>query len=179
MIIEADGFSFDFTDAIDAFIFDEKDKTSPHYHGLPMKGVDIIVVLRDACLFVELKDLNDPASYDEMMATENDINDALQRRQTFNWLKNYLKYKYRDTYLCRHAENQIDHTKPLHYICVLTFENALNTRLQKTLKKELPVGKASKRWQFEIARSVQVMNVANWNKNFPKWPLHHQRLLPA
>ena len=47
MKIEADGFAFDFTDALDGFVFDEKDKTQPHYHGLShaMKAVDIIVEL--------------------------------------------------------------------------------------------------------------------------------------
>lgn len=43
MKIEVDGFSFDFTDAIDAFVFDEKYKSQSHYHGLSqaMKAVDI------------------------------------------------------------------------------------------------------------------------------------------
>jgi hypothetical protein len=47
MKIEADGFSFDFTDAIDAFIFDEKDKKKNHDHSLSqaMKAVDLIVEL--------------------------------------------------------------------------------------------------------------------------------------
>ena len=30
MKIEADGFAFDFTNALDVFVFDEKDKTKPH-----------------------------------------------------------------------------------------------------------------------------------------------------
>ena len=41
MKIDADGFSFDFTDAINAFVFDEKDKSKPTYHGLPMKAVEL------------------------------------------------------------------------------------------------------------------------------------------
>jgi len=47
MSIEVDGFEFDFTDAIDVFVFDEKDKTNPMYHGLShaMKAVDLIVEL--------------------------------------------------------------------------------------------------------------------------------------
>jgi hypothetical protein len=42
--MEVDGFSFDFTDAIDVFIFDEKKKNQAHYHGLSqaMKAVGII-----------------------------------------------------------------------------------------------------------------------------------------
>lgn len=34
MKIEADGSEFDFQDALDAFVFDEKDRSSPGYHGL-------------------------------------------------------------------------------------------------------------------------------------------------
>lgn len=65
MKIEADGFCFDFTDAIDAFIFDEKDKQKPHYHGLSqaMKGVDIIVELDNdylarSCVVVNIERWN-------------------------------------------------------------------------------------------------------------------------
>ena len=45
MKIEADGFSFDFTNAVD--VFDEKDKNQSHYYGLShaMKAVDIIIEL--------------------------------------------------------------------------------------------------------------------------------------
>lgn len=167
MKIDADGFSFDFTDAINAFVFDEKDKSKPSYHGLPMKAVDIVAEFSDAYIFVEMKDLHDPDSYNEMLADGEE--DGKTKRANFKWLKNYLKYKYRDTYIFRHAEDKAD--KPIHYICLLTFDNALNTRLQKSLKQELPVGKASKRWRREIASSCHVLNVDRWNSNFPKWPV--------
>ena len=52
MRIEADGFEFDFPDALDAFCFDEKDKTKPHFHGLShaMKAVDLVIELpTDTC----------------------------------------------------------------------------------------------------------------------------------
>ena len=39
--------------------------------------------------------------------------------------------------------------------------------------KELPVGLASKRWKQELVKSCQVVNVAKWNQNFPKWPVTH------
>lgn len=169
MKIEADGFVFDFTDAINAFVFDEKDKAKPSYHGLPMKAVDIVVELAQAYLFIEMKAFDDPAVFNEASGDDNE--DIKAKRDKFKWLKNYLKYKYRDTYVFRQAENKVD--KPIHYICLLTFDNALNTRIQKSLKQELPVGIASKRWLREIACSCQVLNVARWNNNFPKWPLRH------
>jgi hypothetical protein len=167
MKIEADGFSFDFTDAIDAFVFDEKDKTKPTYHGLPMKAVDIVAEFADAYVYVEMKDFDNPDLYNHEIA-END-EEVKAKRDNFKWLKNYLKYKYRDSYLCRHAEEKVE--KPIHYICLLTLDNALNIAMQKALTQELPIGKASRRWKQEIVKSCQVVNVTKWNDNFPKWPV--------
>lgn len=167
MKIDADGFLFDFTDASDVFVFDEKDKSKPTYHGLPMKAVDIVAEFSDAYLFVEMKDFNDPAIYDALSSDSVEL--TTKKRDNFKWLKNYLKYKYRDTYLFRHAEQKVD--KPIHYICLLTFENALNMTMQKALRKELPVGVASKRWKQEIVTSCQVVTISKWNENFPKWPV--------
>ena len=169
MTIDADGFFFDFTDALDVFVFDEKDKSKATYHGLPMKAVDIVAEFQDAYVFVEMKDFENPASYNVDIYASDEELDA--KRNSFKYLKNYLKYKYRDTYLYRHAEQKVE--KPIHYICLLTFDNAQNSVMQKLLKKELPVGLPSKRWKQEIVHSCQVVNVARWNKNFPKWPVSH------
>ncbi len=119
MKIDADGFSFDFTDAIDAFVFDESDRAKPTYHGQPMKAVDIVAEFDAAYVYVEMKDFHDPEMYDQSFA-END-EEGMKKRDNFKWLKNVLKYKYRDSYLYRHAEQKVD--KPIHYICLLTFEN--------------------------------------------------------
>ena len=149
MKVSADGFSFDFTDALDAFVFDEKDKAKPTYHGQPMKAVDIIAEFQEAYVFVEMKALNDPELYNTgEFGTEEELR---QKRDNFKWLKNYLKYKLRDTVLFRIAEQK--DTKPIHYICLLTFDNALNSAMKKALQKELPVGKASRRWKQEIVHS--------------------------
>jgi hypothetical protein len=173
MRIDADGFSFDFTDAVHAFVFDEKDKSKVTYHGLPMKAVDVVAEFDEAYLFVEMKDFDDPSMY-EGIATDTDET-IREKRDHFKWLKNNLKYKYRDTYLFRHAEDKVD--KPIHYICLLTFDNALNTAFQKALRRELPVGMASRRWMREIVTSCQVLNINKWNENFPKWPVN--RVAPA
>jgi len=161
-----DGFSFDFSDALDAFVFDEKDRSKPTFHGQPMKAVDIVVELADAYLYVEIKDFHDPAAYD--VERFDDEEELKAKRDAFRWLKNYLKYKYRDSYLYRHAEEKVE--KPIHYICLLTFENALNTVMQKALSRELPVGRVSRRWRRELVTSCQVLNLGKWNQHFPKWP---------
>lgn len=165
-VIEADGFKFDFPDAIDAFVFDEKDTSKPTFHGAPMKGVDIVVEFEEAYVYVEMKDYDDSSMYDVRGATTDD--EKRERQQSFKWLKNYLKYKFRDSYLYRHAEQKVE--KPIHYVCLITFDNALNSLMQKSLKRELPVGKASRRWVQNLAKSCQVVNLDKWNENFPKWP---------
>lgn len=85
MRVYADGFSFDFTDALDAFVFDEKDKTKPTYHGQPMKAVDIVAEFEDAYVFVEMKDFDNPAAYDTASFTTEDELSA--KRAGFKWLK--------------------------------------------------------------------------------------------
>lgn len=154
-VVEADGFEFHFTDAIDAFIFDEKDNTKPTFHGAPMKAVDIVAEFDDAYVYIELKDYDDPSIYDVLSFKTDD--EMHSRQDSFNWLKNYLKYKFRDSYLYRHAEQKVE--KPVHYICLINFDNALNSRMRKSLKQELPVGKASHRWVQSLATSCHVVNL--------------------
>jgi hypothetical protein len=167
IVVKTDGFEFRFEDAIDAFVFDETDKTKSTFHGVPMKCVDIVAEFDEAYVYVELKDYDDPAIFDIPEAsTENETH---TRQDNFRWLKNYLKYKFRDSYLYRHAENKVD--KPIRYICLTNFDNALNSRMQKSLKEELPVGKASRRWVQALATGCHVMNLDKWNDNFPKWPV--------
>ncbi|MBT8419359.1 MAG: hypothetical protein KJO08_00700 [Gammaproteobacteria bacterium] len=167
MRVDTDRFSFDFSNALDAFVFDEIDKNKSTYHGQPMKAVDIVAEFDETYLYVEIKDYGDPGMYDEALADSDD--EIGTKRDHFKWLRGYLKYKYRDSYLFRHAEHKVD--KPIHYICLLTFDNALNTRMQKELSRELPVGKKSKRWKQAIVESCHVVNIDRWNANFPKWPV--------
>jgi len=166
-VVEADGFEFRFEDALEAFVFDETDRTKSTFHGAPMKGVDIVAEFDEAYVYVELKDYDDSSSYDILGAANDSEKES--RQASFKWLKNYLKYKFRDSYLYRHAEQKVE--KPIHYICLVTFDNALTSRMQKSLKKELPVGKASRRWVQALAKSCQVVNLDKWNENFPKWPV--------
>lgn len=167
MRVNTCGFEFRFTDAVDAFVFDEKDKAKTTFHGAPMKAVDIIVELESSYLYVEIKDYDDSSLHDILNASpESPLSD---RQKRFNWLKGYLKYKFRDSYLYRHAEDRVE--KPIHYICLVNFNNALNSRIQKSLKREIPVGRPSPRWLRTLARSCKIVNLDKWNENFPKWPV--------
>jgi len=168
MILETDGYRINFTDAINAFKFDETDSLKSTYHGVTeLKAVDIIAEFESSYLFVEIKNYNNPDDYYE--AKGIDVDDLQKKHNKFICLKNRLKYKYRDSYIYRHAENKVD--KPIYYLCLLNFDNALNGKLAKSLRYELPVGIKSPRWHKEIAKSCQVLNESAWNRNFPKWPL--------
>lgn len=163
---ECDGYLFDFTDAIHAFTFDEKDKNSAYYHGAPMKAVDLIAEFADAYVFVEVKDYSDqdPDTYNPSLTGTDE--EKKQRRASMKWLKNYLKYKYRDSLLFRHAEGRVD--KPIHYICLMTFDNALSNTFAKALRPELPVS-LHRRWTTGIVKSCHVINFERWQKNYPAW----------
>lgn len=163
MIVESDGYRFDFSDAVAAFKFDETDPTSTAFHGAPMKAVDIVAELPHAYLFVEVKHYDNPADFSA------DSSDTTGKFDYFTWLKKYLKYKYRDSYLYRYAEDKTD--KPVHYLCLLNFDDALNTIMRKNLRKDLPVENTPDRWIRSIAESCQVLNLSAWNRNFPNWPV--------
>ena len=155
MILQEGSLEFDFADAIDGFKFDETDRFSEHYHGLShcMKAVDFIVELETDYLLVEVKDFHDPGQY--------------EAPESFNKLRNDLKIKFRDSLLYRFAEEQLN--KPIRYLCLMTLENPLNSRLMNELKRIVPEGVASSRWQRPLVESCIVANIDRWNQNFPKW----------
>ena len=165
MTVESGGYSFDFNEALNAFIFDETDKRKATFHGAPMKAVDILVELEKNYLFIEVKNYEDVAEFQK--SAEDDADTIKKKHDHQKWLKNYLKYKFRDSYLYRHAEGKVD--KPIHYLCLINFDNALNHALNNNLRRELPVGKPTRRWLYKLAESCQVLNVAQWNDSFPKW----------
>lgn len=169
MIVRADGFEFDFVDAIDAFVFDEKDMAHDRFHGMPMKAVDVIVELVDKWFFIEMKDL---AKAGDAYTLEPEQDSELFCKDTrVARLKSVLKYKFRDTYLFRHAEGKIDN-RPVHYICLLTIDTALCTHLSSMLRMELPTKENNHRlWGRTLAQSCHVLNVKGWNNAFPRWPL--------
>ena len=169
MNIEADGFAFQFNSALDAFLFDEKDKTKPHFHGLShaMKAVDLVVELPTDYLFIEVKDFHAADDYDFKSAITPKQRD--DRQAHFNHLREVLKHKFRDTWLYRWAQGKAD--KPVRYLCLLTLDNALLSVLNKELRQQLPVGLAGPQWSKALAQSCVVLNLERWNANFPQWPV--------
>jgi hypothetical protein len=164
MIVESDGYRFDFTDAINAFKFDGS------VHDTRMKAVDIIAEFPDSYVFVEIKEY--PASHDpeaDRGPRDCDEIDCSKRKSHTAWLKNYLKHKYRDSFLYRFAENRVD--KRIRFLCLINFDNALNSYLRKTLAYEIPADNPPASWVNQIIDSCHVLNLAAWNRNFPNWPV--------
>jgi hypothetical protein len=169
MKVVTDGFVFHFPDALDAFNFDEKNKTNPRFHGLShaMKAVDLIVELPTDYLFIEVKDFFAPDDYNFKSASHTaQHKDRLDR---FNHLRDVLKHKFRDTWLYRWAEDKVD--KPVRYLCLLTLDNALLSVLSKELQAQIPVGLAAPRWSRQLAQTCVALNLDRWNASFPKWPV--------
>lgn len=166
MKVTADGFTFNFTDALDAFVFDEMDKQKPTYHGLPMKAVDVVAEFADSYVYVEVKDFSNPKKFGQW---DSGLMVSEAKQERFNNLRESLMYKYRDSYLFRHAEGKVE--KPVHYICLMGLDDAQSAFMQDELSRHLPVGQASPRWKQAIVESCHVVNMAKWNKDFPKWPV--------
>lgn len=169
MKIEVDGFEFDFSDALDAFRFDEQDTSKPHFHGLShtMKAVDVVVELPTDYLFIEVKDFHAVAD-DYNFKSAITPKQREDRQAHFNHLREVLKYKFRDTWLYRWAQGKAD--KPVRYLCLLTLDNAMLSVLSKELRQQLPVGLAGPNWSGALAQSCVVLNLERWNANFPQWP---------
>ncbi|MDO4574693.1 MAG: hypothetical protein Q4D98_05710 [Planctomycetia bacterium] len=155
IIIQQDGFSINFGNAR-AFVFDEKDKNSDHFHGMPMKSVDIIVEMGNCDFYIELKDYSSPERKNES-----------EPKDFRKYLKETLKYKFRDTFLYRYAEGRIP--QEIHYICLVEADHAMAQHMTQELKTELPLGKGP-RWKQPLASSCFVINLRTWNRQFPEWP---------
>lgn len=152
MILQEGALRFDFSGALEAFKFDEQDKTSPTCHGLShcMKAVDFVVEYADHYLFVEVKDPRRPDRFD----SEPDESALVKSLVT----------KFRDTFLYRWAEGKLD--KPVRYQCLIELDNAQTLHLMKQLKNQLPTNGPSKRWRRPLAQLCAVVNQATWNRAF-------------
>ena len=172
MKVQADGFEFEFPGALEAFIFDEKDKARPRFHGLShaMKAVDVVVELPNDTLFIEVKDFHAPDDYNFKSALTD--HETSERRQRLNHLRDVLVHKFRDTWLYRWAERQVGAPdKPVRYLCVLTLDNGLLGVVNKELRQQLPLNPPGPRWQRELATSCAVLNPQRWASAFPAWAL--------
>ncbi len=161
----------DFTDAIDAIVFDQMKSNQPNYHGIAeMHRVDFVVELEAAILFVEVKDPGNPRAQAEGL-------EKFFAELKSGTLGDTFAAKFIDTFLYRWAEERMH--KPVHYISLVTFEDSelLPNFSDEIAKKLPPMGKVMPRWKRRLAENCQVFNVELWNQSFPKWPA--TRIAPA
>lgn len=163
MIFTEGDLEINIPDAISGIKFDEVDKTQPNYHGLSscMKAVDFIVELRDCYLFIEIKDPAHPSTPAQNLADfKVDVSNGT--------LCKSIVGKFRDSFIYRWAENKLD--KPIYYLTIITLEDALLVPFQETVHRNLPYAPITARWERGLVKSCHVINLAAWNRNFPKWP---------
>ncbi len=153
----------DFTDAIDALVFDQMKPDQANYHGIgEMHRVDFIVEFDNAIIFVEIKDPANPDAQEKgLLKFEKEINDGT--------LSSTFASKFIDSFFYRWAENKL--SKTVHYINLVTLEAEVLLNLSDEISKKIsPSGKNSKRWQRHPIQNCQVFNIKTWNENFPNWP---------
>ena len=154
----------DFTDAIDAIVFDQMKADKPGYHGVrQMHRVDFVVELEKAILFVEVKDPGNPKAQAEGLAKfHGELQDGT--------LSDTFAAKFIDTFLYRWAEDCLN--KPVHYVSLVTLgDSSLLPNFSDEIANKLPpMGKSVPRWQRQLAENCQVFNIDLWNQSFPKWP---------
>jgi hypothetical protein len=154
----------DFTNAIDAIVFDQMKADQPGYHGIgQMHRVDFVVELAEAILFVEVKDPGNPKAQAEGLAKfHGELQDGT--------LSDTFAAKFIDTFLYRWAEECLQ--KPVHYISLVTLEdNELLPNFSDEIAKKIPpMGKSVPRWKRQLVENCQVFNIELWNASFPKWP---------
>lgn len=160
-----DGYEFDFPTAIDLYKFDETDKLAGnHYHGVTcFKAVDVMAEFPDKYVWIEIKTYSKEEI--EEMHRERRLKTEKDKYHHVNWLRNNLIRKYRDTFIYRYCENKLD--KPVFYVCLLNFDDALLVNFRKDLRLMLPVGlKRPARWVRPMLddNHLFVVNEATWNR---------------
>lgn len=145
-------------------------------HGLShcMQAVDFIVEQGDRMLFIEFKDPDHP------VARHKDRSRFLGRFLS-GALDNDLKTKYRDSFLYEWACGRA--SKPVYYLVLIgasTLSDAELLTRTDALKRQLPLsGPDGKAWKRPFVSGCAVLNLAAWNKAFPRFPANRISTLPA
>ena len=154
----------EFTNAIDAMIFDQMKTDQPDYHGIgEMHRVDFVVEFDDAIVFIEVKDPANPKAQEKgLRKFQKELNDGT--------LSSTFAAKFTDSFFYRWAENKL--SKTVHYLSLVTLESEVLPNFSDEIAKKIsPLGKSSSRWQRHPIQNCQVFNIETWNDNFPKWPV--------
>jgi hypothetical protein len=160
----------EFSDAIDALVFDQMKPGQPNYHGIgEMHRVDFVVEFEEAIVFVEVKDPENPKAQEKGLK-------KFQKKLSDGTLGSTFACKFIDSFFYRWAEDRL--SKSIYYLSLVTLESELLPNLSDEIAGKLsPSGKSSPRWQRHPVQNCQVFNIQTWNENFPKWPV--TRLIAA
>ena len=162
----------EFTDAIDALVFDQMKPDKPNYHGIgEMHRVDFIVEFDEAIVFVEIKDPDNPNAQEKgLRKFRSELNNGT--------LSSTFASKFIDSFFYRWAEDKL--SKTVHYLSLVTLETEVLLNLSDEIAKKIPSsGKSSTRWQRKPVDNCQVFNIETWSENFPKWPVTRLPVAPA
>lgn len=154
----------EFTDAIDALVFDQMKIGQPNYHGIAeMHRVDFVVEFAEAIVFVEVKDPGNPKKQEKgLKKFQEKLNDGI--------LSSTFASKFIDSFFYRWAEDKL--SKTIFYLNLVTLESELLPSLSDEIASKLsPAGKSASRWKRHPVQNCQVFNLQTWNENFPKWPV--------
>ena len=150
---------FTFNNVLDVRKFDDS------AHGLSdcMKAVDFIVERVDRYQFIEVKD---PQAYPSSVA------DYIQRF-TSGQIDEEFKYKYRDSFLYEWASGRAE--KPIYYLMLIGLDTLTRPQLhrrQMAMEGKLPLlRRGVLQWIRPIVAGCGVFNIADWNQQFPDYPV--------
>ncbi len=155
----------EFTDALDAIVFDDmENSSSPNYHGVAhMHRVDFVVELETHILFIELKDPGNPR------ATQQGLQRFMDKLSD-GQLGSSFASKFIDSFIYRWCEQKAH--KPIHYVNLVTLDDAQNLTLCDEIETKLPpFGLTLPRWTRSLVNGCHVLNLDTWNDLFgSKWP---------
>lgn len=166
MILETDGYKFDFPNAIELFKFDSDDKESKYYHGLShnMKAVDVVAVFKKFQLWIEIK--NFPSDKIDSFKINPDKKGTKGNKNLADYIGD-LKLKFRDTFIYRYCEGK--DTTHIAYVFLTNLPDSLCNHCIKVLKKDIPVGNPiPNRWNKTLLEKDQfyVLTPESWERNF-------------
>ncbi len=165
MKITKDGFCFYFEGARRVIDFDKSNEA-------PMKKVDLIAEFEghggNYDVYVEIKDLTTKE------LPEKGAEAGSESLDNYYYYLETLKYKYRDTYLYRYAEDKVK--KEVYYICLLSLSPKLRYpiyhKFGKDLRHQLSLEPKRKwKWKKKIIDACDVVDERLWKKNWPRWKL--------
>ncbi len=143
---------FDFTDAIEAFQFDD----DSYHSGSTMKRVDFIAEYEDCYRFIEVKDPDIPGA--------TDTSGFIEKLKSGKLIQG-LSGKYRDTLFFRTIQKKVD--KKIEYIVLLSM-SALDAPLllakQDELHRSIPFQHGD--WEGNAAAACVILNLQQWKKRF-------------